>query len=203
MHSEQIDIQHGLRNSIAANAEVTMGLLEPILPEIERAADAITQCFLKDGKLITAGVAANAAIADYCVAIFADRLERERPGLPAISLSGNSVLSQSIAHTISQHEVTARQLRSIALDEDCLLMFGPCGDSAAGVQAISAAHDRNIQIIAVTGLGDSDLSSLLTPEDIELHIESASLTRMAEAQLFISHCLCEAVETFLFGQDSQ
>jgi len=202
MPSSDQSILQGLRNNIAGNAELTMGLLEPILPEVQQAADAITQCFLKDGKLITAGVAANTAVADYCAAIFADRLERERPGLPAIALSSNSVIGQSIAHTISQHEVTARQLRSIALPNDCLLMYGPGSDSAAAVQAISAAHDRGITIVAVTGLGDRDLSALLMPEDIELHIETISVTRLIEAQILISHCLCEAVETYLFGLET-
>lgn len=203
MPSDAGDLQRQLRDTLAANAELTMGSLDTVLPDLEQAATAITQCFLADGKLLTCGTGTSAAISEYCAAVFANRLERERPGLPAMSLSASNVLDQAIAHSVSQHEVQSRQVRSLGMSHDCLLIFGPGSDSTASVQAVSAAHDRSLQIVAVTGSGDTDLSSLLSPEDIEIHVPTHSAARLAEAALFLTHCLCESVEFLLFGLERQ
>jgi len=203
MPSELSDVQRQLRNTLAANAELTMGALDAVMADLEEGATAITQCFLADGKLLTCGTGTTAAISEYCAAIFANRLERERPGLPALSLSASNVLDQAIAHSISQNEVQSRQVRSLGMSNDCLLLFGPGGDSTASVQAISAAHDRQLKIIAITASGDADLASLLSPDDIEIHVPTASAARLAEASLFLTHCLCETVEFLLFGLESQ
>ena len=192
-----------LRATLAANAEMTMGVLDAVLPEVELAAQAITQSFLNDGKLICCGSSASASISEYCAAIFADRLQRERPGLPTLPLTGASIVGQSVAHNISQHEVHARQIRSLGRPNDCLLVFGPGGDSPVSVQAISAGHDREIQVVAITGSGDTDLSALLTPEDIEIKVQTSSLARLAEAELILSHCLCESVEYHLFALEPE
>lgn len=188
-----------LRDILAANSELTMGLLAPLLADVQRGAERITQSFLRDGKLITCGAGTSAAISEYCATIFADRLERERPGLPSFALSSNATLNQSITQNISHHEVLARQVRSLGVANDCLLLFAPGSDSAASVQALSAAHDRGLSIVAITSSGDKDLSAILTPEDLEIHIATDSLARLIEAELLLTHCLCQSVEFLLFG----
>lgn len=192
--------QHNrLRRLLAANAELTMGIVEAALPQLDIAASAIAQSYLADGKLITCGCGSASAISEYCAAIFADQLEQERPGLPALALSSSAIVSQSITHTSSTHEVYARQIRAHGMANDCLLIFGASRDSAAIVQLVSAAHDRGVQVIAVTGEQDANLASLLTPEDIEIRIQTNSPARLTEAELLISHGLCECVESHLFG----
>ncbi len=192
-----------LKATLAANVEMTMGGLDSVLLDVELAAQAITQSFLNDGKLICCGSSATASISEYCAAIFAHRLQRERPGLPTMALTGASIIGQSIAHSVSQHEVHARQIRSLGDKNDCLLIYGPGGDSPASVRAVSAGHDREIQVVAITGSGDTDLSALLTPDDIEIRVQTNSLARLAEAELLLTHCLCESVEYHLFALEQE
>ncbi len=192
-----------LRSRIAANAELTMGVIDLLLADIELAAQQITNCFLSDGKLLSCGSAASAAISEYCASVFANRLERERPGLPAIALSASPTLNQSINHSYSQHDLHARQVRTLGSSSDCLIVFAPGNDSAACVQAVGAAHDREMAIIAITGAEDLNLSAVLTPEDTELKVQTESQARLVEAQLLITHCLCEVVEYQLFALESE
>ena len=188
-----------IRQILASNAELTLGTLEPVLADIEHAGHVIAQCFLNDRKLLCCGSASSVAISEYLSAILSHTLEHDRPGLPCQSLSGNSALHQSISDQSSQHEVFARQVRSTAKEGDALLLYGAGTDSAAMLQAISAAHDKGVKIIAVTGMGDSNISSLLTPDDCEISVHTNSIARLIEAELLISHCLCKLIEFTLFS----
>ncbi len=191
--------QNIIRQTLASNAELTLGVLEPVLGDVTEAGQAISQCFLSDRKLLSCGSAGSIAISEYFAAILSNKLEHDRPGLPCQSLSGNSALHQSISDQSSQHEVYARQIRSTAREGDTLLLFGANTDSAALLQAISAAHDKGVRTIAVTGIGDKNISSLLTPEDCEISIHTESIARLTEAELLISHCLCNLIEFTLFS----
>lgn len=188
-----------IRQNLASSAELTLGTLEPILGDIEQAGQIIAQCFLDDRKLLCCGSASSVAIGEYFSAILSNRLEHDRPGLPSQALSGNSALHQSISDLSSQHEVYARQIRSTAKEGDTLIIFGASTDSAALLQAISASHDKGVKIIAITGMGDGNISSILTPDDCEIPIHTTNIARLVEAELLISHSLCNLIEFTLFS----
>lgn len=194
-----INNPQSLQRILAANAEQTMGGLGLILPVIAQAGAKLSDCYLNDGKVICGASSAATAISDYMAAILMNRLEHDRPGLPTLSLASNHVAKQAITDSSSPHDVYAKQIRALAQDNDCILLYGGNTNSAALVQAISAAHDKQLAIIAITGEADSDISSVLTPDDLEIAIHTRSLARLIEAHVLISHCLCEIVEHSLFG----
>jgi D-sedoheptulose 7-phosphate isomerase len=69
------------------------------------------------------------------------------------------------------------------------------------VEAVKTAHDREMVVIAVTGKDGGQLSSLslLKDGDIELRVPSNSTARIQEVHLVITHCLCDLIDTQLFG----
>ncbi|HIL94202.1 MAG TPA: phosphoheptose isomerase, partial [Cycloclasticus sp.] len=69
------------------------------------------------------------------------------------------------------------------------------------LEAIKAAHDRDMTIIVVTGKdgGEIALQNLLNEGDIELRVPSNSTARIQEVHLVITHCLCDLIDVQLFG----
>jgi D-sedoheptulose 7-phosphate isomerase len=68
---------------------------------------------------------------------------------------------------------------------------------------VRAAHERDMTVILLAGEQTDDLSSLLTENDTALHVPSLSRARIQEVHLMIIHCLCDLIETQLFGDPEQ
>lgn len=175
--------------------------LEQLPPLIESAADAIVQSLLNNGKVLTCGNGGSAGDAQHFSSEMLNRFERERPSLPAIALSTDTSTLTSIANDYSFNEVFSKQIRALGQAGDILLAYTTSGNSGNIVEAIRAAHDREMTIIAVTGKDGGQLSSLslLNEHDIELRVPSNSTARIQEVHLVITHCLCDLIDFQLFG----
>ena len=66
-------------------------------------------------------------------------------------------------------DVYAKPIRALGQAGDTLVVISSSGNAANLIQAISAAHDRDINVIALTGRDGGDIPSVLTTEDIELN----------------------------------
>ncbi len=185
-----------LRDILAANVEQTMGVIEPLLTDIHDAGEIITDCFLRDAKLMLCGCSSASAISQYLTAMLANGVEYERPSLPAMMLSANA---PATANVNSQRDVYARQLHALGRAGDVLLLFSANTNAPTLVQTVIAAHERNIQVIAITGAEDQDVSATLAPESREIYVATSSKTRIIEAHVLIAHCLCTLIEQSLFG----
>ena len=128
-----------------------------------------------------------------------NRFERERPSLPAIALSTDTSSITSIANDYSYDEIFAKQLRALGQEGDVLLAYTTSGNSSNIVAAIKVAHDRGLNVIAVTGKDGGQLDALLKENDIELRVPSNSTARIQEVHLVITHCLCDLIDFQLFG----
>ena len=77
-----------------------------------------------------------------------NRFERERPSLPAVALTTDSSTITSIANDYSYNEVFSKQIRALGQPGDVLLAISTSGNSANVIQAIQAAHDREMLVVA-------------------------------------------------------
>ena len=68
------------------------------------------------------------------------------------------------------------------------------------VNAINSAHERGLHIIALTGENNSEISSCLNSDDIEIRTPSESAARIQEIHLLVVHCLCDLIDHQLIGQ---
>jgi D-sedoheptulose 7-phosphate isomerase len=64
---------------------------------------------------------------------------------------------------------------------------------------VAAAHDRDMQVVAITGRDGGDIASLLDVNDIELRVPVSSRTRIHEIHLLTIFCLCDLIDQQLFG----
>lgn len=179
---------------------VTLHRCQEELPElITNASELMVQCLLTDRKILTCGNGGSANLAQQFASKMLNRFERERPALPAISLCSDTSTLTSISNDYSYNEIFSKQIRAIGHDGDILLAISSSGNSASIIQAIQAAHDRNMQVIALTGKDGGDCTRLLHHEDIEIRVPSQSTPRVQESHLTIVHALCDLIDRQIFG----
>ncbi len=171
-----------------------------VLPQhIEAAGEAIVACLLADGKVLSCGNGGSAGDAQHFSSELLNRFERERPSLPAIALSTDTSTLTSIANDYSYNEIFSKQIRALGKEGDILLAISTSGNSANVLQAIQAAHDRKMKVVALTGREGGNMASLLTSDDIEIRVPSHSTARIQEVHLLVIHCLCDFIDNALFG----
>lgn len=167
---------------------------------IAQAGEMIVQTLLADGKVLSCGNGGSAGDAQHFSSEMLNRFERERPSLPAIALSTDTSTLTSIANDYSYNEIFSKQIRALGRENDILLAISTSGNSANVVQAIQAAHDRQMRVVALTGRDGGDMAQLLQPEDIEVRVPSRSTARIQEVHLLVIHALCDYIDQALFGE---
>ena len=100
----------------------------------------------------------------------------------------------------SDEQVFAKQLRALGRKGDVLLAISTSGNSANVVEAIDAAHERGMTVIALTGRGGGKMGERLVVGDHHICVESQSTARTQEVHLLVLHCLCDAVDNLLLGE---
>jgi len=176
--------------------------MEALTLPIARAAADITQCLLTEGKILSCGNGGSAGDAQHFSSEMLNRFEMERPGLPAISLTTDTSTITSIANDYAFKEVFSKQVRALGRDGDVLLAISTSGRSKNVMQAIKAAHDRGMSVIALTGRDGGDIAGLLNEHDIEIRVPATSTARIQEVHILIIHCLCDLIDQQLLKQEN-
>ena len=168
---------------------------------VAQAGELLVHSLLSDGKVLCCGNGGSASNAAHFSAKMLNRFERDRPALPAFSIAADSATITGVAEDYSYNDVFSKQIRAIGQSNDLLLAVTTSGKSANMVQAIQAAHDRDMKVLALTGKDGGDVARLLYPEDLEIRITSNSMPRIHEIHLSIIHMLCDLVDGQLFGME--
>jgi phosphoheptose isomerase len=66
-------------------------------------------------------------------------------------------------------------------------------------QAATAARDRQLQVIALTGLDSEALTASLRDSDIEIRAPTSQAARILENHRLVIHCLCDLIDLQLMG----
>ena len=129
------------------------------------------------------------------------RFERERPELPAISLATDTSIMSAVANDYSFEQVYAKQVRALGAKGDALLALSTSGNSGSVVAAIAAAHEREMHVVALTGKGGGQVGAMLSAADVHLCVPHERTARIQEVHLLMIHCLCDAIDNTLLGDD--
>lgn len=165
------------------------------IDRIFEAANAIANAFNDGKKLILFGNGGSATDASHIAAEFINRFRRERPGLPAISLSTDMAVITSIANDYDFSDIFARQLKAVSEEGDIVVAISTSGNSPNVLKAMDVARRKKLTTIAFTGLKGEKFASKATFAFI---VPSDSTPRIQETHITIGHVLCQMVEEILF-----
>ncbi len=188
-------INKNFQESISTKQLATELLAEPI----SRGAQLITQCFLNGGKVLSCGNGGSAGDAQHFSSEMLNRFEMERPGLPAVALTTDSSTVTSIANDYSYSQIFSKQVRALGQPGDILLAISTSGNSDNVNQAIDAAHEKEMLVIALDGKSGGDMTDRLSLNDVEIRAPSESTARIQEVHLLVIHCLCDLIDHQLLG----
>jgi D-sedoheptulose 7-phosphate isomerase len=190
-----------IRAQFADSAKLKQDAAGALAPLIARAADVLAECLLADGKILACGNGGSAADAQHFAAEMVGRFERERPELPAISLATDTSILTAVANDYSFEQVFAKQVRALGAKGDTLLAISTSGHSANVIAAIGAAREREMRVIALTGRGGGHIGALMGERDVHLCVPHERTARIQEVHLLMIHCLCDAVDNTLLGDE--
>ena len=181
------------------SAQTKLDAIELLSGPIAEAAEAMVACLLSNGKILSCGNGGSAADAQHFAAELVGRFEIERQGLAAIALSTDSSIMTAISNDYGFKAVFDKQVRALGQPGDILLAISTSGNSANVVEAINAAHDNELRVIALTGKGGGEIAELLRDTDIHLCVPSERTARIQEVHLLTIHCLCDGIDCLLLG----
>jgi len=80
-----------------------------------------------------------------------------------------------------------------------LLAITTSGNSANVLAAIEAAHERDMTVVALTGRGGGKMNAALRDTDVHVCVPHERTARIQEVHLLTLHCICDAVDALLLG----
>ena len=188
-------IAENFQSTIETIALSVDNLAEPI----ERGSQLMTRALLEDRKIIACGNGVDAALAQLFTCNLLSRFEHERPALPALTLGGDGASITAITHSSGVVNIFSRQLRALGQAGDVLLCINSSGGANNLLRAVQAAHERNMTVVALSNAGDSEFSTLIRAQDVELRVDTRRQPRIVELHTMAIHCLCELIDHGLFG----
>jgi D-sedoheptulose 7-phosphate isomerase len=181
------------------SAQTKLNAVEAMAAPVAAAIETMTECLLAGGKIMACGNGGSAGDAQHFAAELIGRFEAERQELAALALTTDSSILTAVANDYSFNQVFAKQVRGLGHAGDVLLAISTSGNSGNVIEAIKAAHEHDIRIIALTGRGGGQIGELLRDDDIHLCVPAERTARIQETHLLVIHCLCDGIDALLLG----
>ncbi|GMU49566.1 MAG: phosphoheptose isomerase [Candidatus Desulfobacillus denitrificans] len=184
------------------SARIKLAAMEALAAPIAQAVEAMVASLLAGGKIMACGNGGSAADSQHFAAELLNRFEKERPPLAAVALTTDTSTLTSIANDYSYDQVFAKQVAALGQPADVLLAISTSGNSPNVVEAIRAAHEREVRVVALTGKGGGAIGPLLNETDVHVCVPSDRTSRIQEVHLLTLHCLCDGIDCMLLGEDA-
>jgi D-sedoheptulose 7-phosphate isomerase len=188
-----------MAENFAESANLKIAATKPLAEPVVRAGLLLAACLRAGGKVLACGNGGSAADAQHFAAELVNRFEMERPPLAGLALTTDTSNLTSIANDYAYAQIFSKQLRALGRRGDVLIALSTSGNSGNVIEAIHAAHDMDIPVIALTGNGGGKMNALLRAEDVHVCVPHKKTARIQEVHLLVLHCLCDAIDFQLFA----
>lgn len=186
-----------IKEIIEASIKVKQQMLEDenLMGAVEKATEAVVNCFRNGGRLYFCGNGGSAADAQHLAAEFSGRFYKDRNALAAEAFHVNTSYLTAVANDYGFDAVYSRLVEGIVSKEDVLIGLSTSGNSANIVKAFESAKAKGITTIAFTGLTGGILKSLA---DFLINVPSADTPRIQESHILLGHIICQLAEEKIF-----
>ncbi len=192
-----------IRQQFEESAQLKLQAVSLLAGPLAQAVEALATTLGNGGKILACGNGGSAADAQHFAAELVGRFERERPELAAVALSTDSSILTAVGNDYGFEQVFARQVRALGQPGDVLLAISTSGSSPNVIEAVRAAQERDMLIVALTGKGGGKLGALLSDVDVHLCVPHERTARIQEVHLLMLHCLCDGVDWTLMGNPEE
>jgi D-sedoheptulose 7-phosphate isomerase len=194
-----MDLDKRISQHFADSAQVKLDAVKVLTQPLRLAAERMVECLMNEGKILACGNGGSAADAQHFSAELLNRFEMERPSLAAVALTTDSSTLTSIANDYDYNQVFSKQVRALGQPNDLLLAISTSGNSRNVMEAVQAAHERQMGVIALTGKNGGTMGELLSADDVHVCVPHSNTARIQEVHILCLHCMCDAIDCLLLG----
>jgi len=163
---------------------------------IAKATQIIIDTFKNKNKLLVAGNGGSAADAQHMTGELVCTFQnKNRPGLPAICLHGDTSALTAWANDFNYDSFFARGVEAYGTSGDVFFAITTSGNSKNLINAALKAKEIGMKTISLLGKGGGKMRGLCDAEIIVPHDDTA---RIQEAHHVIYHTICQIIEKELF-----
>lgn len=193
-------LEQRIQQQFFESADLKYQAAEVLGRPIADAVQALVAGLTSGGRLLVAGLGESAALAQLAGSALIGRFERDRPGLAAVVLGHDGVALAALASESGFNTVLARQIETLGQPGDLLLLIDADGNHPALLAAVVAAQGKDMTVIALTGRTGGAVKAALGETDVLMPVPSDRRARVLETQLLVLHCLCDAIDLQLMGE---
>src|SRR5688572_5056853 len=194
-----LDLITRISENFSESAHLKLQAMDALAGPIAQAAERMVQCLKSDGKILACGNGGSAADSQHFAAEMLNRFEMERPGLAAMALTTDTSTLTSIANDYDYDQIFSKQVRALGHAGDLLLAISTSGNSRNVIAAMRAAHEAQMDVVALTGRNGGKMAEVLRPSDVHICVPARSTARIQEVHLLTLHCMCDAIDCLLMG----
>jgi D-sedoheptulose 7-phosphate isomerase len=194
-----MDLIARISQNFQDSAQTKLDAIEMLAAPIAGAIETMVGCLVNNGKILACGNGGSAGDAQHFAAELVGRFEVERQELAAIALTTDTSIITAIANDYSYKVIFAKQVRALGQPGDVLLAISTSGNSANVIEAIRAAHDNAMHVVALTGKGGGEIGEMLGDGDSHICVPADRTARIQETHLLTIHCLCDGIDCLLLG----
>ena len=194
-----MDLISRISQQFSDSPHTKLEAIELLAAPIAGAVEVMVGSLVGNGRILACGNGGSAADAQHFAAELVGRFEMERQGLAAIALTTDTSIMTAVANDYGFKAIFERQVRALGQPGDVLLAISTSGNSPNVIEAIQAAQDNDLRVVALTGKGGGQIGEMLRDSDIHLCVPSDRTARIQEVHLLTLHCLCDGIDCLLLG----
>jgi len=175
-------LEQRIQQQFFESADLLSQTAETLCKPIADAAQAMLGSITAGGKVMLFGSGAAAALAQHGAALMVGRFERERPGLAALAIGSEA------------------ELQALGAPGDVLLALSTDAPAPVLSAIVLAAQAKDMTVVALTGREAAGLVLQVSETDVQIAVPHDRAARIHEAHLLVLHCLCDAVDLQLLGE---
>ena len=182
-------LEQRIQQQFFESADLQYQGAEALARQVADATQALLTTITAGGKVLVCGAGWGAALAQHLQALLVGGFERQRPPLAALALRAEAELPFAV------------QVQALAQPGDALVLVACGKPQVATLAAAQAARDKDATVVVLCdGTATAEWQERLSDTDVLVSVQHERAARVFEAHVLVMHCLCDALDLQLLGE---